>query len=156
MPINEHQLHGHCDCGEIEYVLLNKPLFVHACHCLNCQRKSGSAFALTCFVVGSDISLEKGRTTPKALGPEVTQHGCPTCGAGIYVVLSTFPAAFLLPSSLDDPRGLTIGAHIWVKRKHAWLELPGGVPQFDEHYDQGQTWPKESLNRLSEDTQGAI
>jgi hypothetical protein len=32
---------GGCTCGEVRYRLTSDPLFVHCCHCLNCQRQTG-------------------------------------------------------------------------------------------------------------------
>ena len=45
-------------------------------------------------------------------------------------------------------RFLEINAHIWTKEKHAWLELPAHIPQFEEGYDRNKVWPQESLERL--------
>lgn len=142
-------LQGQCACGDVEYQLQASPLFTHACHCLDCQRKSGSAFSLTCIVVEQDISVTNGQLTTRVISPRSTLHLCPGCRAGIYVTSSAFAGtAILLASSLADLRMLNIGAHIWVKRKHAWLSLPDDVPQFEEDYDRARTWPKESLSRI--------
>ena len=51
--------------------------------------------------------------------------------------------------TLDDMRVLEINAHIWTKEKHAWLELPAHIPQFEEGYDRNKVWPQESLDRLA-------
>ncbi len=39
-------LEGGCSCGAIRYKLTNTPLIVHACHCRDCQRVTGSAFVI--------------------------------------------------------------------------------------------------------------
>src|SRR5678815_867212 len=41
---------GGCACGSIRYQLLDKPMFVHCCHCDDCQRLTGSAFALNAII----------------------------------------------------------------------------------------------------------
>lgn len=41
---------GQCSCGEVRYEMTDSPLFVHACHCRNCQRPSGSAHALNAMI----------------------------------------------------------------------------------------------------------
>ena len=38
---------GGCACGTIRYQLLDKPMFVHCCHCDDCQRLTGSALYST-------------------------------------------------------------------------------------------------------------
>jgi hypothetical protein len=40
-------LQGGCICGAVRYELLEKPLFIQACHCTQCQTATGSAFILT-------------------------------------------------------------------------------------------------------------
>ncbi len=42
--------------------------------------------------------------------------------------------------TFDDPSGLTIRAHIWVKRKVAWLSLPGDLPQWDTQPQTAEEW----------------
>jgi len=34
-------LEGGCSCGEVRYRLTSAPMFVHCCHCRNCQRHTG-------------------------------------------------------------------------------------------------------------------
>ena len=38
-------LSGGCQCGGVRYEIKAKPLTVYVCHCTECQRQSGSAFA---------------------------------------------------------------------------------------------------------------
>ena len=40
-------MEGGCACGAVRYRLTSEPMFVHCCHCLNCQRQTGSAFVIT-------------------------------------------------------------------------------------------------------------
>ena len=140
---------GRCVCGELHYELEADPLFVHACHCLDCQRMAGSAFSITCFVLRDDITQKSGSLTAKNISARSTAHCCAECSSPIFISSSDFPVSVrLYVPSVTDPRNLEIGAHIWVKRKHNWLGLPENVPQFDEQYDQDQTWPHASLQRL--------
>ena len=44
------ELTGGCACGSIRYQLLDKPMFVHCCHCDDCQRLTGSAFVLNAII----------------------------------------------------------------------------------------------------------
>ena len=39
-------LSGGCACGRVRHRLVSPPMFVHCCHCLRCQRETGSAFVL--------------------------------------------------------------------------------------------------------------
>ncbi len=145
----DHSYSGGCSCGEVRYRLRNPPLFVHACHCLDCQKASGSAFGITTIVLENDISSDHGVIVSKPSDAKRTTFICGSCGDVIYRTASNHPATALLSSrTLDDMRVLEINAHIWTKEKHAWLELPAHVPQFVKGYDRDETWPRESLERL--------
>src|SRR6516164_4091706 len=52
---------GGCACGSIRYQLLDKPMFVHCCHCDDCQRLTGSAFVLNAIIETQAIKLLRGK-----------------------------------------------------------------------------------------------
>jgi hypothetical protein len=52
---------GGCACGSIRYQLLDKPMFVHCCHCDDCQRLTGSAFVLNAIIETQAIKLLSGK-----------------------------------------------------------------------------------------------
>ena len=55
------ELTGGCACGSIRYQLLDKPMFVHCCHCDDCQRLTGSAFVLNAIIETQAIKLLRGK-----------------------------------------------------------------------------------------------
>lgn len=140
---------GFCKCGSLHFELRNEPLFVHACHCLDCKRKTGSSFGLTCIVLESEIVITQGSLRPIEVSPESTAYHCSDCDAKIYRTSTSFRAtAWLQTSCVEDLRRLKIGAHTFVKRKDDWLQLPDDVPQFQEGYERKEAWPTSSLVRL--------
>jgi hypothetical protein len=140
---------GGCLCNAVRYRLDAPPLFTHACHCLDCQKKTGTAFGMTTIVLRDDLVITHGATVPTALSPRRTAHGCAACDTWIYITSTRHRASVTLRSgTLDDASIATPQAHIWVKRKQPWLALPDGVPTFDENYDPESTWPTASLARL--------
>ena len=50
-------LSGGCICGAVRYTINDGPLFVHACHCQDCQRFSGSAFVVLMGVAKAHFEL---------------------------------------------------------------------------------------------------
>lgn len=141
---------GECSCKALRYHLRDEPLFVHACHCMQCQKKAGSAFGITTIVLESDVIFDRGEFCSERIEAYRTAVLCKSCSSTIYVTSTNHPATALLQSgTLDDVRDLNIDAHIWVKRKHPWLTLPADAPQFQEAYDRNEVWPRESLERLS-------
>ena len=57
-------LEGGCSCGEVRYRLTSEPLFVHCCHCLNCQRQTGSAFVINVLIEADRVELLDVRRAP--------------------------------------------------------------------------------------------
>ncbi len=51
---------GGCSCGAVRYRLTTAPLFVHCCHCLNCQRQTGSAFVVNLLIEADRLELLAG------------------------------------------------------------------------------------------------
>ncbi|MGH9884856.1 MAG: GFA family protein [bacterium] len=146
---------GRCVCEDLRYRLAALPLFTHACHCLDCQRRTGTAFSMTTIVIRDELAITQGEMRLTQVSPRRTVHACASCETPIFTASTAFPATVTLrPGTLDDTRLATPGAHIWVRRKQAWLILPDDVPQFDEQYDRETTWPEESLARFRAANEG--
>lgn len=140
---------GRCECEALRYALAAPPLFTHACHCLDCQRRTGTAFAMTTIVLRSDLAITQGELVARKVSPRTTIYSCADCRTFIYAASTAFPATITMrPGTFDEETLVTPKAHIWVRRKQAWLSLPEGVPQFQEGYDAETTWPAESLARM--------
>jgi len=58
-------LEGGCSCGAIRYKLANSPLIVHACHCRDCQRVTGSGFVINIWIEKKFV--EASGATPKSI-----------------------------------------------------------------------------------------
>ena len=143
-----HSISGRCVCGAVQYQLRERPLFTHVCHCLDCQRRSGTAFVMTTFVMRDDLVFTHGQPEAQRASSTRTRYSCSACATLIYIDSSEFPSIILRPGTLDDPSIAAPQAHIWVRRKQAWLSLPDDVPQFAEQYDLSTTWPASSLARF--------
>jgi hypothetical protein len=140
---------GRCVCEEVRYRLDALPLFTHACHCLTCQRESGTAFSMSTIVMREDLAITRGALLENQMSPRSTGFACSECGTLIYVASTRFPTTFRLrPGTLDDASVATPQVHIWVKRKQPWLTLPAGALQFDENYEIDAVWPAASLARM--------
>ena len=61
------KLEGGCACGAVRYRLTSEPMFVHCCHCRDCQRQTGSAFVLNAIIETDRIKLLKGAPKPVTL-----------------------------------------------------------------------------------------
>lgn len=140
---------GGCQCESLRFELKARPLFTHACHCLNCRRRSGTAFGMSTTVLRDDLVVTSGEVLAKQISPRTTVYQCAACGTTIYSGSTRFPSTYIVRGgTFDDPNIVQPGAHLWIKRKHPWIVLPDDIPQFDEDCDINTTWPREALDRL--------
>jgi hypothetical protein len=125
---------GGCQCGNVRYEVFenDKPRQIFVCHCAECQRQSGSAFGMVMVIDESDLKITKGklRTFSRKAdsGREVLGAFCPECGTRIFHKLESRPGAVSLkPGTLDDTSFLEPQAHLWIKSKQKWVNIPEGV-----------------------------
>ena len=146
---------GGCACGRVRYRLEGVPLFTYACHCVDCQRTTGSAFVVHLTVAEDDVEVAgetRTATLPTGSGAGYDAHFCPGCGTYILCKYHRSPAATIAvrAGTLDDTSQLVVQAHIFTRSKQPWLVLPDDVPSFDEYYERDQLWTEESLVRFRE------
>lgn len=129
-------LTGQCRCAALRYTVdpAGKPL-VYACHCLNCQRWSGSAFGLHMLLSETAMSITGALAEYRHehAGLQSRQYLCAQCHTRIFNTTDAAPGMRVLRAgTLDEAAALAPVAHIWTRRKHAWLEVPPDVPSWPE------------------------
>ena len=143
---------GGCACGAVRYRLTSEPLFVHCCHCLNCQRQTGSAFVINVLIEADRVELLEGEPQPVAAprsgGKKQKIWRCPTCQTAVYSQYTTPRIRFVRAGTLDDPASVTPDVHIVTRSKLPWATLPEATPAFNVYYATEKLWPEESLARL--------
>jgi hypothetical protein len=138
-PTMTDTIEGGCRCGQIRYRLaLDKLPSVYACHCLDCQTWSGSAFAVNFFMPESQLALSGEPALYELTNPQSgrtsRQFFCPVCHTRIYNTNSARPGSVTMRAgTLDASHELAIVAHIWTKRKMAGIEISAGVPSWPEN-----------------------
>jgi hypothetical protein len=146
------QLEGGCACGAVRYRLTSDPLFVHCCHCSNCQRQTGSAFVINALIETDRVEILAGEPqavgAPRDDGSRQKIWRCPTCQVALYSKYTSPRVRFVRVGTLDDPSGVEPDVHIFTKSKVPWVQLPEGVPAFNVYYDMQKLWPAASLERI--------
>jgi hypothetical protein len=145
-------MEGGCACGRMRYRLTSKPMFVHCCHCRDCQRQTGSAFVLNALIETDRVERLSGETegvpVPTESGRPHVIHRCPACKVAVWSHYGGRPAlSFVRVGTLDEPAALPPDVHIYTRSKLPWVPLPPGVPAFEAYYDSKALWPAESLAR---------
>ena len=147
-------LEGGCACGAVRYRLASEPLFVHCCHCLNCQRQTGSAFAINLLIETDRLELLSGEPVPVEVprddGSVQRIFRCPACQTAVFSAYTSRRVRFVRGGTLDDPKGIEPDVHIYTRSKVRWVVLPDSVPAFENYYDTKAVWPAASLERLAE------
>ena len=143
---------GGCFCGSVRYRLTSAPMFVHCCHCLNCQSQTGSAFVINAIIETDRIELLSGELAETTLesgdGKPHDVYRCPDCLVAVWSDYGRRPAVrFVRVGTLDDPTALSPDVHIFTRSKQPWVGLPDGIPAFEVFYDVKRLWPAASLQR---------
>ena len=145
-------LDGGCFCGAVRYRLDSAPMFVHCCHCRDCQRQTGSAFALNALIETDRVTLLSGEPQPVAMGTDSGRphaiYRCPTCQTAVWSEYGgVAKLRFVRVGTLDEPAALPPDVHIYTRSKLPWVALPQGVPAFEAYYSSREVWPAASLER---------
>lgn len=146
-------LKGRCACGAVRYKLTADPLIVHACHCRDCQRLTGSAFVINLWIekqfVEADHALLKSYRMKGGSGQAHDVYFCGTCGTYLW---SDYGAPgksyFVRAGTLDQPEAVTPDVHIYTRSKLPWVVLPKGARAFQAFYNIKEVWPQASRERI--------
>jgi hypothetical protein len=145
-------LEGGCACGAVRYRLTSDPLFIHCCHCLNCQRQTGSAFVINLLIEADRVELLAGEPqpveAPRDDGSTQVIFRCPTCQVAVFSEYGRPEVRFVRGGTLDQPSAVAPDVHIYTRSKLPWITLPDSVPAFEVYYDSRALWPAASLERL--------
>jgi hypothetical protein len=118
-----------CRCGALKIECEGEPVRISACHCLACQRRSGSAFAVQARWPDSQVRL----SGPSKAWERVADSGararylfCPDCGSTVAYTLDSFPGLTAVPvGAFADPDFPPPLFSIYEHRKHSWVEIGG-------------------------------
>lgn len=127
---------GRCFCGAAQYRVAEEPLVVYACHCTDCQKRSGSAFGLSLWVRLGALSLVKGEVradAPRAAdGRPRPGKVCPLCSIRLWSEPPHRPGlAVVRPGTLDDTSWIRPQVHLWTRSAQPWVAIPEGVPRYE-------------------------
>lgn len=145
-------LTGRCACGAVRYEMSSDPMFVHCCHCSECQRLTGSAYVLNAIIESDRVTVE-GETTEHALptpsGKGQVISSCAECGTTLYssYLVRQGLLRYIRVGTLDDPSQCPPDVQIFTSSKQPWVPLNPDIPVFDAFYSIPDVWPEAKLNR---------
>jgi hypothetical protein len=120
-----------CRCGQLRATAAGEPVRISICHCLACQRRSGSAFSAQARWPAEQVRIEgrsKSWTRTADSGNTLTYSFCPECGSTVHYSGGLFPDMIAIPIGLfEDPYFAHPRFSVWEKRRHSWVELLGPI-----------------------------
>jgi len=136
----------------VTYRVALSPIFVHCCHCLNCQRHTGSAFVINMLIEAARVELAgeapEPITMPLEGGSPSRIFRCRNCRVALWSEYQNrSEILFVRGGTLENPRAVAPDVHIYTRSKLPWVQLPDSVPAFEAFYDPRTLWPAASLER---------
>ena len=125
---------GGCLCGAVRYTAEADPTSATVCHCRDCQKFTGSAFAALVRVAKEALTVEGAFKTFRSTGGSgnpILRHFCPECGSSIAEEPGTRPGMIILNvGTFDDPSVAKPGREIFRDDALPWVEVNGEIPRF--------------------------
>jgi hypothetical protein len=118
-----------CSCGQLRVEVDGDPFRISICHCLACQRRTGSAFGFQArFRAEDGVRIEGASTQYRRVSDDGLEHVfsfCPDCGSTVHWRTSNSPETVAVAvGAFADPGFPDPWVSVWEARRHSWLELP--------------------------------
>lgn len=125
-----------CSCGALSVLVAGPPVRINACSCLDCQRRSGSAFSYTAFFPEDAVRRIAGAAATyreaRASGRWHDSMFCRDCGVAVFCRLEALPGVIgIAVGTFGEPGFAPPGAFYWTSRRPHWLPLPDGIAALD-------------------------
>lgn len=116
-----------CACGQLRVTCRDEPRLVSLCHCLDCQRRTGSAFGIAAFWPRDAVSVAGRATAFSRLadsGFSIRFHFCPDCGSTVYWEPARKPDMVAVAvGAFADPGFPAPHQAVWDQRRHPWVAI---------------------------------
>ncbi|MGI3183826.1 GFA family protein [Nioella aestuarii] len=144
---------GKCACGAVTYSMKTDPMFVHCCHCSECQKQTGSAFVLNAIIETDRVEYSgpiKEMTLPTPSGKGQVISRCENCGVAVFssYLIRQGKLLYIRVGTLNHPENCPPDVHIFTSSKLPWLKIETDIPVFEEFYVFKDVWPAKAYARL--------
>jgi hypothetical protein len=118
-----------CSCGALTLTLPERPRLVVACHCLDCQRRTGAPFGVGAFYPVEAVAISgalKEFARDGASGGKVHNAFCPHCGSTVYWKADSLPSLIAVAvGATADPNFPPPVRSVFERSKHPWVHMDG-------------------------------
>lgn len=121
-----------CGCGQLSITVTGAPRGVGVCHCLACQRRTGSAFAyLASFAPPWQVAgAAREHVRVGEQGARFTFRFCPECGTSLFHTEEGADGVSVAVGGFADPGFAAPQVSVYDCRRHGWVALPVGIERF--------------------------
>jgi hypothetical protein len=120
-----------CSCKQLRVNCEGEPLRVSLCHCLECQKRTGSLFGVAARFTREHVTIEGRATKYQRRGDDghlIESHFCPDCGSTVWWELDVQPGVIAVAvGAFADPDFPMPARSFYQHRRHRWLELPESI-----------------------------
>ncbi len=126
-----------CECGALRAECEGEPVRISVCHCLDCQRRSGSAFSAQGHWPEAQVRLHGPAQEHVRVGDEgywSRRSFCPVCGVTVWYRIERRPGIVSVPvGAFADPTFPEPWFSVWEERRHPWvrIETKGPIERID-------------------------
>lgn len=124
-----------CSCGNLNVTVHGEPVRISICHCLACQRRTGSTFGVQARFPATAVQINgAGRQYVRIAdsGNRITFHFCPDCGATVHYRIDTQPDLIAIPvGAFAEPAFPPPRFSVYESRRHDWVGLPEDLERMD-------------------------
>jgi hypothetical protein len=128
-----------CSCEQLHLTVEGDAVRISVCHCLACQRRTGSAFGVQARFPANKVRIE-GSSREYV---RISDHGearifrfCPECGATVFYTAESAPELIAVPvGAFADPEFPPPRVSVREERQHPWLDLRGVPPESRHSHD---------------------
>ncbi|HVC54139.1 MAG TPA: GFA family protein [Stellaceae bacterium] len=130
------ELKGGCLCGAVRYAVEADQAAATVCHCRDCQKFTGSAFAALVAVEKAVLTMTGPFKTHAGVGGSgkpILRHFCSECGSSLAEEPGTRPGMVILcAGTLDEPAIVAPAREIFRDDAFSWVEIHGDMPRYDK------------------------
>ena len=117
-----------CSCGQLTVTVVGDPIRVSVCHCLACQRRTGSVFGAQARFPATSVTI-KGESREYIRtgdsGGQIHFNFCPVCGSTVFYILARTPEHIAIPvGAFADPTFPSPVRSVYEERMHSWVVVP--------------------------------
>ncbi len=118
-----------CSCGGLSVICTGEPAKVSLCHCLECQKRTGSTYGIGAFFPAAAVTARGATQTytrPSDSGQAVSFRFCPTCGSTVFWEAHRLPGMIAVAvGAFADPSFPAPEQAVYGEHQHGWVVVPG-------------------------------